>query len=165
MSAQAPTEAPGDPAVYELAFTEAVRGIEAQSRAVEELRSRCGIVLSAGSLVAGFLGPSALDGGLSPGAVVAGLLLLACVVPAIFVLLPAEWIFLFGPKAIVRDYIEADPPATMAELHRSLALYLEENWDKNRVQLDRRQTWFSVSAGAVVFETLALLATIAAKGT
>jgi hypothetical protein len=53
-------EAPGDPAAYELLFEEAVRGVEGQRQSLDELRYRAGILISTATLVAGFVGPTAL---------------------------------------------------------------------------------------------------------
>ncbi|MDA8202611.1 MAG: hypothetical protein M0Z49_07615 [Chloroflexi bacterium] len=116
--------------------------------------------------MAGFLGPPALEKGASPPVIVGAALLLLSVGAAVFVLLPSTgWRFVVGTRALLRDYIEADPPATMAELHRSLAWHLEDDWDQNQGQPTRRYVVFAVSAVAVIGETIALLTAIAQKGT
>jgi len=113
--------------------------------------------------VAGFLGPSAIQGG-SPTlitlAAVALLFVSLCL--AIFVLLPARgWRFVLGTKAILANYVETDPPATMAEIHRSLAWWIEVDWEMNQDMLTRRYALFGFSAVLVAGETILLLLSIA----
>jgi hypothetical protein len=38
-----------------------------------------------------------------------------------------SWTFRFNPKKLVRDYIDADPPATLDEMRLDLSLHME-NW-------------------------------------
>src|SRR5689334_10714906 len=82
-------EAPGDPEAYRLLYTEAVRAIEGQRLAVDELRSRSAVLLSAATLLGGFLGPQAaakMTGNVG-AAFVLGNLAGACLVLAVVVLL------------------------------------------------------------------------------
>jgi hypothetical protein len=84
-------EARGEPAAYELAYHEAVRAIEAQGASLTWLRGRAGMVVSAASLVAGFLGPVVVpSGGPSPLSIVAGLFLVLAAGGAVFVLMPIK---------------------------------------------------------------------------
>lgn len=165
MAEQVDPHAPGDVDVYKVAFDEAVRAIEGQRSSVDEIRSRSGILLSAAAIVTGFLGPSALQPG-SPSLVsyVAAALLVATVAPIVFVLLPTPgWAFSIGTKNLLRDYIEADPPASMVELFRSLAWYLEVDWEANQKLLDVRYRLFTFAALALVGETMAWLIAIALR--
>jgi hypothetical protein len=47
---------------YELAFEEAGRAFDAQERAVNELRSRAGVLIAAASITTSFLGSRAITG-------------------------------------------------------------------------------------------------------
>jgi hypothetical protein len=165
MAAQAKSHAPGDLDAYKIAFDEAVRAIEGQRASVDEIRTRSGILLSAAAIITGFLGPSALQPG-SPFivSIVAAILLLATVGPIVFVLLPTQgWAFSVGTKNLLRDYIEGEEPASIEELYRSLAWYVEVDWETNKELLDVRYRLFTVAALALVGETMAWLIAIALR--
>lgn len=150
-----PQEAPGDPVAYELAYREATRALEQQSASLEGLRSRAGLLLSAAALVAGFLGPAALP---SPWVVwlpaLGGGLFLAATVLSVFVLLPITcWHSVTSTKKLLTDYIESERPATVPELHRSLAWHMEEDWDRNEGKLILRNRLLALAAVFVTAET------------
>ena len=146
-------EAPGDPAAYELLLTEAVRALSAQEAQLDELRMRAGTMLSAGGVIAAFLGTATLT--IASGLTAKGpdptpwwslFLIYVGIITAIvtmvvdswvFVgLLPArKWTFRVGTKKLLGDYIETAEPATMPELHRSLAWYFAEAEEKNGTDL------------------------------
>ncbi|HVA73455.1 MAG TPA: hypothetical protein VNF71_02680 [Acidimicrobiales bacterium] len=165
MAEQANPHPLGDVDAYKVAFEESVRAIEGQRASVDEIRTRSGILLSAAAIITGFLGPSALQpGSTSLVSFVAAALLLATVAPVVFVLLPTQgWAFSVGTKNLLRDYIEADPPASVAELYRSLAWYLEVDWESNKQLLDERYRLFTFAALALVGETMAWLIAIALR--
>lgn len=162
----ASAEAPGDLDAYKLAYEEAVRAIEGQRGSVDEVRSRAGVLLSAASLVAGFLGPSAIAAN-APSwiTLVASGLLLAAAILTVIVLLPSgEWRFTIGTKRLLGDYIEADPPASAAELYRSLAWHLESDWESNRDRLHVLYRLFAGAAVCVAGETIFWLVAITQRG-
>lgn len=152
-------EAPGLPAAYELAFTEAVRSLEAQSASLDGVRNRAGIVISAAAIVAGFLGPAALraDG----WAYFAAILFVGACIGAAVVLMPIkDWRSTTNVNDLISGYIEADPPATLAEIHRSLAIYMQTDWAKNEVKLVSLNGTLAASASAVVGATVFALIAI-----
>ena len=157
------TEAPGELAAYKVVYDEAVRTIEAQRQSLDELRSRAGILIGAAALIAGFFGPAALKPGTPPNlAIGAGVLMVLAVAPVVFVLLPlGGWRFSNGTRNLLQDYVEGDNPATMSEIYRSLAWFIEDDWESNRKRLLARYALFTVSALALVGETIAWLVTIA----
>jgi hypothetical protein len=123
---------------FELLYSEAVRTLEQQQALVESVRARTGILLSAASIVTSFFAGIALAGGKRLDAptwaaafcfVAAGALCLAILWPE------WSWTFRFNPKKLVRDYIEADPPATLDEMRLDLSLHVE-NWaEKNGIKM------------------------------
>jgi hypothetical protein len=156
---------PGELDAYKLVYDEAVRAIEGQRAAVDEIRTRSGILLSATSIITGFLGPAALQPG-SPLliAFIAAALLLLSVVPVIFVLLPTQgWAFSLGTKLLLGGYVETDPPASMKETYRSLAWFLEVDWEANKDMLVVRYRLFTLAAVALVGETMVWLLAIAIR--
>jgi MFS family permease len=161
------TEAPGDPAAYALLLNEALRSLSAQEASLDELRMRSGSMLSAAGVIAAFLGTATLTiaSGLttkgpnatdwwSVFAIYVGIFLATVgliAFSALFVsLLPSRtWVFRVGTKELLRDYIEATPPASLPEIHRSLAWYLADGDAKNAEALKglyRRFSW-----GAILF--------------
>jgi hypothetical protein len=65
----------------------------------------------------------------------AGLLVLA-VAASLLVLRPTGgWKFSVGTKALLRDYIESDEPATVPELQRSLAWHMDDDYGENQRRL------------------------------
>jgi hypothetical protein len=112
-----------------LVYSEAVRTLEQQQAVVESLRSRAGTLLSAASIATSFLAGIALSGrrldgwGWAATGSFVGLvgLCLAILWPT------RRWIFRFNSKKLIRDYVEADPPATLSEMQRDLAIHME-NW-------------------------------------
>lgn len=156
------SEAPGDPAAYELAYNEATRALQQQLASLEGLHTRAGILLSASALVAGFLAPAALP---NPSVIWlpylgGGLFFISTLVLA-FILLPIrKWHGVTGTKKLLADYIESGRPATIAELHRSLAWFMEEDWDRNEERLILRSRLLAIAAVLVAVETAAWLAAI-----
>ena len=59
------------------------------------------------------------------------------------------WKFHPATKSLLTDYIEADEPASLAEIHRSIAWYMDEALDKNRSTLNRLYRLFN--GGAILF--------------
>jgi hypothetical protein len=158
----------GDAASYALLYDEAVRSLAAQEASVDELRSRSGVMLSAGGVVAAFLASAALTAVPNTGAnsgttaatptdprvlyfAIMVAVALTIVSSAIFVaiLRTTAWKFHPDTKSLLTNYIEADEPASLAEIHRSLAWYMDEALDKNRSTLDRLYRAFN--GGAILF--------------
>jgi hypothetical protein len=151
-------------AAYELAYKEATRAIESQMRSLESVRTRAGLLLSTAALVAGFLGPAAAEtvgvpyliAGLGDLAfLIATGLLVASLLP------PSNWRAAVSPKKLLADYIEASSPATMAEIHRSIAWHMEDDWDGNERSLWRRNILVAVAGISLVVETACWLVAIA----
>lgn len=167
MAEQGTSTLPGQLDAYKLAYDEAVRAIEGQHSSVDEIRTRSGILLSATTIVTGFLGPNALMAGNQStvawvAAWVAAGLLLATVAPIVYVLLPTDgWKFVVGTKMLLSGYIETDPPASMEELYRSVAWFLEDGWESNKKMLAVRYEWFTFAALMLVGETMAWLIALA----
>jgi hypothetical protein len=152
-------EAPGEATGYELAYHEAVRALTAQDASLSGLRSRCGVVLSAASIVAGFLGPtSAAKGGL---ALLAAVLFVVGAAAAIFPLFPvAKWRSTTNAIDLITTYVEGDPAASIEETHRSLAFYMEQDWRANEDMLVLRNRVLAIAALFVVAETITWIAAI-----
>jgi hypothetical protein len=148
----------------ELAYAESVRALDHQARALDELRSRTGLLLAAASIVASFLGAQALDGSDLDALASLGLLaFLAVIALSIPILMPrSEWLFAMSAKVLFThpDWVEIERAGGVTAMQRHLAEAMEVNWDANKLKLDLLFRRFTFAAGAlgaeVVFWTLKL---------
>jgi hypothetical protein len=135
-------------AVYQLTYEEAKQALTNQASALDALRSRAGTLLQAASLITAFLGGLIFENGLPDGwAPLVGIFaFIGVVLLSLLLLLPLPgWKFTASPGAIVRDFIEADSPATLTETHRELALRFGKWLDQNQRRLN---ALYLVFAGA-----------------
>jgi hypothetical protein len=154
-------EAPGDPDAYRLALDEAIRALEGQRGSLDELRARAGILLSAALLIGALLGGPASQTSGANYVTTAAVLLVIAVAASLLVLRPTGgWRFSVGTKALLKDYIESDKPATLPELHRSLAWYLDDDYAENQRRLKWLYRLFTGASILVVGETILWLVAI-----
>ena len=114
-----------------LAFEESIRALTLQSAVLDDLRSRTGILLTATSLTATFVGSRALDGGFSTWTQVALGLFLMTGGFCLGVLWPTgDWGFTFDAKTILDGYVRHPCPATIDQMHVEFAEINQENWQK-----------------------------------
>ena len=113
----------GDPRL-DLAYEESVRALALQSSVLDELRNRAGVLLSAASVSAAFLGAKTLEGGqqfsaLSVAATIAfALVVLLCM----GVIWPsANWTFVHDAKKLVTVYVKNGVSAEDMERKMTLA--------------------------------------------
>jgi hypothetical protein len=137
---------------YQLAYEEAQRALTNQAGALDGLRGRAGTLLAVASLATSFLGGLVFQGGTPKGwAPQVGIFaFIAVVLLSLVVLLPMPgWKFTVSAQVIVRDFIEADSPASLAETHRELALRFEQWLNQNQRRLNRRY-WIFIAASALL---------------
>jgi hypothetical protein len=121
-----------------LAFDESVRALNLQSSVLDDLRARTGILLSATSLTATFVGARALDEGFATWSCIALGFFVATGGFCLGVLWPrGEWGFTFNAKTIIDGYVSSKEPATLDEMHVEFAQINQENWRTN----DERLKW------------------------
>jgi hypothetical protein len=153
-----------DRRIYAIVYDEALRALDLQRDSLEALRTRAGILLSAGAVSTSFLGGAALQDGVSVWAwiatslfVVFGSLVLRVLWP------PAEGSHGFSvPPSAVMAYL-ADERASATRAYRELALYLEEAYDLNqRRHLVPLTRTFRIATLAVVCDTVAWVVALAA---
>jgi hypothetical protein len=156
-------------AAEQLAYEEAKRAIDRQSNALDELRSRAGILLAAISLATSFLSGLALSGeDLSERAIIAVIAggaiaaFLAAAGACVVVLWPpreAEWIFNLSARAIIGQ-LDATAPDE-ATVHRELALRHEADYDKNEERLKVLYWFLRAACIALAFEVFAWIVVFA----
>jgi hypothetical protein len=114
-------------------YQEAVRGLNHQQSLVENMNSRAGSLIFATAFANSLLGSRALSDGLGPWDWIAAGLLFLIGALIVFMLWPYHrYSFRFDPEELLRRYVDGDQPATMAAMHRALAL---------RVKADMADNW------------------------
>lgn len=161
-----PSETPNsDPRTYELLYTEGLRALDHQQDSLDELRARAGILLTAAILVASFLAPSATGPRFSSaGALATGFFLLAMLLLIVLLRAKRGWAWGVDLHLILDLYIEGDPPATLAVIHRSRGYYIGKDLKENQDKLDRLSDYFGLATVFVAAEVVFWLAAIAQKG-
>jgi hypothetical protein len=149
---------------YELLFREAARSLSAQESSVDELRSRCGVMLSATGVVSAFLGSVVISGlfgtggrpteFVSNGIKLAVLLTILSSVAFVVPIAPMKWRFRVSVQKVLADYVEATPPKPLTEIHRSLAWYFSDAEEANSTKLRRLYWLMTVGASLFVAELL-----------
>ena len=150
----------GDSEGYKLAYEEGKKAVADQSATLKETRDRVGTLVSAAAVVAGLAAALAFNSGrttrLGGWGVVATVAAAtgfgAIALSAVMIWRPFPGTFALDAGMIVGSYVEGDPPATLAEIHRELALHLGTHSQYNRDLLDRRLTWFVVALQAFLLE-------------
>jgi hypothetical protein len=146
--------------VYELAYEEGKRALTDQASALDALRGRAGTLLVAANLATAFLGGLVFRDGMPNGwAPRVGIFAFSGVVLlSLLLLLPVRGGgFTVSAKALVRDFIEAEMPASLAETHRELALRFNEWLDRNEKRLNFLYTVFAVASALLAIEVGAWL--------
>lgn len=150
---------------YALVYQEALRAIGKQESALDELRSRSGTLIAAAAIVTSFLGQDQLKDGVSSSAEVVAVVsfVAATILPLLMLIPTGDWRFQFGTKALLRDYVERDPPMPLPEIQRWLAVHTESNYDHNARKLDRLYLVFALAAFALIIEVVAWLAALSGR--
>lgn len=130
-------------AAFELAYREAVRALDHQMAAANELRGRAGMLLATASIAVSLLGPAALRGGrpLTWAAFACFVLLVACVLA---ILWPETWRFETDPRAFLAAHVASDPAASKAA-QVDLVAHLTRNQRANARRLAHVARTFRVS--------------------
>jgi hypothetical protein len=150
--------------VEALAYAEALRAIEAQSGVLESVRSRAATVLSAAALVTAFLGGQALASpSLTNGRIERPPLtawswtaissFAAVVILSLLVLFPYKWLNQVSATKIMRD--AATVRATVTDVQRDLARYLDADRAKNQKLLWRLFVFLGGASALMLLEAIA----------
>jgi hypothetical protein len=146
----------------EFVYQESLRGLLQQQMAVESLHNRAGTLVFAASFASSLLGGKALADGLNVLDWTAVGLLAAIGALTVVMLWPYYNLsFRFDAAELLRDYVDADPPATMTDMHRALALQIKENWHRNGRVVRRMREAFQVALILLILNILVWLASIA----
>jgi hypothetical protein len=150
----------GDPAGYELAFREGKAAIGEQGATLKETRDRVGTLVFAAAVVAGLATSLGFTDGRADrlrwwgvaGTGIGWVGFAVLTVAAFAIWRPFTGVFTLHSGVLVGSYVEGDPPASLAEMHRELALHLGNHAAYNREQLSDRLSWFTVALWAFLAE-------------
>ncbi len=146
--------------LYRLAYDEARRRLDAQEASLDELRGRCGVLISAAAIVTSFLGARFASDTASPSLLVWSALIAFAISVALatWCLLPRRgWAFYFGTEKLIGTYIEGEDPLSVASTYRDLALHLEKDFRANEGPLSLRYAAFAGASVALIVEVVAWL--------
>lgn len=142
---------------YQLVWEEARHALEMQRSQLDEVRSR-GVAIISMASAAAFVASTALaDGEKMHATTWVGVVAFAinvCAAAACLVPKP-NWRFHREARALIREYVEAEPPASLGEMHRDLAIHLEDDFEHNRKQLKPLYLALRISAALLVVEVIA----------
>jgi hypothetical protein len=134
---------------YALVYDESLRAITTQETSLDNIRSRAAQLLTAAAVATSVLGGLVHANRDHPhtatwAAMSAFLILLGV---CVWIVLPTRgWSFVNSATVLLAGYVEAEPPVDLDEMHRSLALYMEQHWDRNQDLLNRRLGGLQVAA-------------------
>jgi len=152
---------PREDARRTLVYEESQRALDQQGAALDNLRTRTGVVVAAAAIVSSFLGGQALRSG--DDFTIWSLLAIAALavvgVAAILVLWPTGgWVFVNRVDTLLSGYIEDEgqdeKPATIDEMHTCIAQHNQRHWDENSEKLNTRYIAFQVACSALAFEVI-----------
>lgn len=133
-------------ALYKVAYDEAVRALSEQQAAIESVRARAGLLLSAAAVTTSFLGAQALQGAgsnLFSWLALAGFAGVATTLLAL--LWPRQWEFAADPHEVIGTYVESSEPARIEDLHRELSLHMCSSYLDNREGLQKLVVFFQIA--------------------
>lgn len=115
-----------DDALYKVAYDEAVRVLSEQQAAIESVRGRAGLLLSAAAVTTSFLGSQAMQRS-DPGVCfwLALLCFVAVAATSLAILWPRDWEFAADPRVVVNSlYRVCGRSPNRRPLSRSLLPYV-----------------------------------------
>jgi hypothetical protein len=146
----------GEPDGYALAFKEGVRALSEQQAVIDSFRTRSGLLLSGAAIATSFLGQAALERGTTFFTWLAIVLFVALGASVIAILWPRDdWEYAVRPQLLIANYVEHPEPLEIAEIHRDLALHMDNSYLRNRGQLLRLVWLFRIASILLIVEVVA----------
>ncbi|HEX6782764.1 MAG TPA: hypothetical protein VF125_12150 [Solirubrobacterales bacterium] len=151
-----------DAALYKVADDEAVRALSEQQAAIESVRSRAGLLLSAAAVTTSFLGAQALRGGRS--SLCSGLALLcflAVAATSLAILWPRRWEFVAYPSGVIGGRVKSAGEVGIEDLYRDLSRRMHNSYLENHLGLRHLAAFFQVAGALLTIEVVFWVAAIA----
>lgn len=146
---------------YKVAYDEAIRGLEEQQAVVNNLGTRAGVLISGAAIATSFLGGQALtDGSATCWSWVAIGCFGGLAVMTLIILAPRRSLALTSSAALV-DALDNDPTLDDQQVHRDLAVLLEEAFDRTQSRIRRLSLAFGVASLLLVLEIAAWVVDLA----
>jgi hypothetical protein len=156
----------GDDARLAFVYSEAVRGLTQQQAQLGSLHARAATLIFAMSFSSSLLGSAALGDGLGAWDWVAIMMLFGIGGLTVILLWPYyNFHFRFDVRDLLTNYVDADPPASLAEMHRRLAIRVEDDRERNARILRRLREALQVALVLLLAEILAWLFSISQVAT
>jgi hypothetical protein len=143
-------------------YQEAVRGLLQQLGAIESIHARAATLIFAASFASSLLGSRALEDGVGAWDWSALALLVAIGALAVYLLWPFyDLTFRLDPEALIARYLDVPEPASMAVMHRELALQVEADRRRNGGLVRRLRVALQLALILLLLEIVAWLFSIA----
>jgi hypothetical protein len=149
-----------------LVYNEAIRTLESQSRQLDEIRNRAGILLAASSIATSFLAGIAVPKGgkLSILSALAGLAFLVAAGLCVWLLRPrGEWRFRMEGAKAIRVALDARPQPTLPKMHRDFSKQMDCWAAKNETQLLEMLDQFGWASTALGVEVVLWVADVVVR--
>lgn len=143
-------------------YDEAVRALSEQQDAIESVRGRAGLLLSAAAVTTSFLGPQAMQSN-DPGFCfwLALLCFLAAAATSLAILWPRDWEFAADPRVVVNSRIEPAGEVRIEDLYRDLSFRMYGSYLDNHLGLKQLALFFQVASALLTVEVVLWVAAIA----
>jgi hypothetical protein len=149
-------------ALYKVAYDEAVRALSEQQAAIESLRGRAGLLLSAAAVTTSFLGAQALQGDKSSSFSWLALLCFVAVAATSFAILwPRSWEFAVSPRKVLNRYVDSTDTVQSTDLYRELSLHMHGSFLVNHQGLKELSLLFQVASALLTTEVVVWIIAIA----
>jgi hypothetical protein len=136
-------------------YQEALRGLIQQQAAVESLHTRAGTLIFAASFASSLLGSRALMAGVPAWNWIAIGLLLAIGVLTVLMLWPYyNLTFRFDAGELLDQFVDAPEPASMSDMHRTLALRIKADSAGNGHIVKRMREAFQIALILLILQIL-----------
>jgi hypothetical protein len=146
----------------ELIYQEALRGLVQQRSEVESLRGRAGTLIFAASFAGSLLGSRALADGIGLWDWAALALLVVIGGLAAGLLWPYyDLVYRLDPEDLIKEFVDPEPPASIASMHRSLAVRLKADWRQNGRIVRRMRVALQMALLGLIAMMLAWMVSIA----
>lgn len=148
--------------LYKVAYDEAVRALSEQRAAIESVRARAGLLLSAAAVTTSFLGAQALQEGSAGFCTWLALLSFVAMASAsLAILWPRSWELTANSRDVIERCVESGEEIQVEGLYRALSLRMQSSFSVNHRGLVELALLFQVASGLLTIEVVLWIAAVA----